>query len=71
MAVDFLLMSSLGEEMLNFKLRSGYNMASYFANRIIKGALKYEDVINKYPQYKEEINSILISEGHSDLIIEL
>jgi hypothetical protein len=71
MAVDFLLMSSLGEEMLNFKTRSGYNMASYFANRIIKGALKYEDVINKYPQYKEDINSILISEGYSDLIIEL
>ena len=71
MAVDFLLMSTLGEEMLNFKLRSGYNMASYFASRIIKGALKYEDVINKYTQYKEDINSILISEGHSDLIVEL
>ena len=71
MAVDFLLMSTLGEEMLNFKVKSGYNMASYFASRIIKGALKYEDVINKYPQYKEDINSILISEGYSDLIIEL
>ena len=71
MAVDFLLMSSLGEEMLNFKIKSGYNMASYFASRIIKGALKYEDVVNKYPQYKEDINSILISEGYSDLIIEL
>ena len=46
-------------------------MASYFASRIIKGALKYEDVINKYPQYKEDINLILVSEGHSDLIIEL
>ena len=32
---------------------------------------KYEDVIKKYPQYKEDINSILISEGHSDLIVEL
>ena len=71
MAVDFLLMSSLGEEILNFKLRSGYNMASYFASRIIKGALKYEDVVKKYHQYKEDINSILISEGYSDLIVEL
>ena len=71
MAVDFLLMSTLGEEILNFKVRSGYNMASYFANRIIKDALKYEDVIKKYPQYKEDISSILVSEGHSDLIIEL
>ncbi len=71
MAVDFLLMSTLGEEILNFKVRSGYNMASYFANRIIKDALKYEDVVKKYPQYKEDISSILVSEGHSDLIIEL
>ena len=46
-------------------------MASYFASRIMKEALKYEDVISKYPQYKEDINLILVSEGHSDLIIEL
>ena len=36
--------------------------ANYFASRIIKGALKYEDVVNKYPQYKEDINSILMVE---------
>jgi hypothetical protein len=71
MAVDFLLMSTLGEEMLNFKVKSGYNMASYFASRIIKEALKYEDVIRKYPNYKEDINLILVSEGYSDLIAEL
>ena len=71
MAVDFLLMSSLGEEMINFKIKRGTNMSAYFASRIIKGALKYEDVINKYPQYKEDIDLILISEGYSDLIVEL
>ena len=71
MAVDFLLMSSLGEEMINFKIKGGTNMSAYFASRIIKGALKYEDVINKYPNYKEDIDLILIAEGYSDLIVEL
>ena len=71
MAVDFLLMSSLGEEMINFKIKGGTNMSAYFASRIIKGALKYEDVISKYPNYKGDIDLILVSEGHSDLIVEL
>ena len=71
MAVDFLLMSSLGEEMINFKIKGGTNMSAYFASRIIKGALKYEDVIRKYPNYKEDIDLILIAEGYSDLIVEL
>lgn len=71
MAVDFLLMSSIGEEMINFKIKGGTNMSAYFASRIIKGALKYEDVISKYPNYKEDIDLILIAEGYSDLIVEL
>ena len=71
MAVDFLLMSSLGEEMINFKIKGGANMSAYFASRIIKGALKYEDVVKKYSQYKEDIDLILIAEGYSDLIVEL
>ena len=61
-AVDFLLMSNLGEEMLssfNVNTKGRNSMGAYFANRITKGALKYEDVINKYPQYKEEIDLIL------------
>lgn len=31
-------------------------MAEYFAMRINDGALKYEDVIAKYPQFKEGID---------------
>ena len=61
-AVDFLLMSNIGEEMLsgfNLNTRGRNSMGAYFANRITKGALRYEDVISKYPQYKEEIDSIL------------
>ena len=57
--------------MINFKIKGRTNMSAYFASRIIKGALKYEDVVNKYPQYKEDIDLILISEGYSDLIVEL
>lgn len=33
-------------------------MAAYFAMRILKGMLKYENVIKMYPQYKgENINT--------------
>ena len=34
-------------------------MAAYLASRIKAGKLRYEDVIRRYPQYKEEIDRIL------------
>ena len=70
-AVDFLLMSSMGEVMMmSFKnnTKGGNNMGAYFASRIMKKALKYEDVIRKYPEFKEDIDFILRSEGRDDLI---
>lgn len=73
-AVDFLLMSSMGEVMMmSFKnnTKGGNNMGAYFASRIMKKALKYEDVIRKYPEFKEDIDFILRSEGYGDLIVEL
>lgn len=33
--------------------------AKYLARQIKSGKLKYEDVVEKYPQYKEEIDKIL------------
>jgi hypothetical protein len=36
-------------------------MAKYLANQIKKGKLVYDDVIAKYPQFKEEIDRILNS----------
>lgn len=36
-------------------------MAKYLAMRINDGALKYEEVVNKFPQYKSEID-LLIAE---------
>ena len=72
-AVDFLLMSSMGEVMMmsfNENTRGGNNMGAYFASRIMKKALKYEDVIRKYPEFKEDIDFILRSEGYGDLIVE-
>ena len=73
-AVDFLLMSSMGEVMMmsfNENTRGGNNMGAYFASRIIKKALKYEDVIRKYPEFKDDIDFILRSEGYENLIVEV
>lgn len=70
-AVDFLLMSNIGEVMMesfNKNTRGGNNMDAYFASRIIKKALQYEDVITRYPEYKEGIDFILKSEGYGHLI---
>ena len=73
-AVDFLLMSSMGEVMMmsfNENTRGGNQMGAYFASRIMKGALKYEDVIRKYPEFKDDIDFILRSEGYGNLIVEI
>ena len=34
-------------------------MAKYLARQIKNGKLDYEEVIEKYPQFKEEIDNIL------------
>lgn len=34
-------------------------MAKYLARQIKAGKLNYDEVIEKYPQYKEEIDEIL------------
>lgn len=34
-------------------------MAKYLANQIKKGKLDYNDVIAKYPQFKDEIDRLL------------
>lgn len=45
-------------------------MAKYLARQIKEGKLDYDDVIAKYPQYKEAIDEILgltsISEGANE-----
>lgn len=46
-------------------------MAIYIAMRIMDGAMKYEVVVGKFPQYKEGIDTILIGEGKEDLIKEI
>ncbi len=35
-------------------------MAKYLYIRIEDGALKYEDVVAKYPQYKSEIDLLMV-----------
>lgn len=43
-------------------------MAVYFASRIEKGKLQYSAVVAKYPQYKAEIDEILVADGYENLI---
>ena len=37
-------------------------MAEYLAKRIMKGKLDYDEVVEKYPQFKEDIDRILNKE---------
>lgn len=46
-------------------------MPGYLAMRIGKGALDYAAVVALYPQFKEEIDVILKTDGHQDLIVEV
>lgn len=44
-------------------------MAAYLALRIEQGMLDYALVVGKYPQFKEDIDEILIADGKQDLIV--
>jgi hypothetical protein len=44
-------------------------MAAYLANQILLGKLNYSAVVTKYPQYKADIDTILVGEGREDLIV--
>ena len=43
-------------------------MAGYLAMQIMKGKLVYRQCVEMFPQYKEAIDVILVSEGREDLI---
>ena len=45
-------------------------MAGYLAMRIEAGKLEYVAVVTRYPQFKEDIATILINDGFQDLIVE-
>ncbi|MGL5765158.1 MAG: BppU family phage baseplate upper protein [Sarcina sp.] len=70
-AVDFLLMNTMDAVVINNKtnLKGGSNMGAYFAIRIMDGFLNYKEVVTKYPQFKNDIDFILKSEGRGDLIV--
>ena len=46
-------------------------MAAYFAMRLMKGALDYVAVVTLYPQFKADIDEILVNEGRQELIVEI
>ncbi|MDO4924801.1 MAG: hypothetical protein Q3980_03940 [Turicibacter sp.] len=69
-AINFMLFApatmSLNDESRN---NEGVNaMAAYLANQILKGRLDYTLVVSRYGEFKEDIDTILISEGKQDLI---
>jgi len=45
-------------------------MAAYFAMRIEGGHLDYKAVVTKYPQFKSDIDAILVADGYQHLIVE-
>ena len=45
-------------------------MAAYFALQIENGKLNYSAVVSKYPQYKSDIDAILVADGKQDLIVQ-
>ena len=45
-------------------------MAGYLAMRIEAGKLDYVAVVTRYPQFKVDIDTILINDGFQDLIVE-
>ena len=44
-------------------------MAAYLATRIEMGKLDYTAVVTKYPQFKADIDEILINDGYQNLIV--
>lgn len=44
-------------------------MAGYLAMRIEKNKLDYVAVVNMYPQFKEDIDMILVNDGFAYLIV--
>ena len=73
-AVDFILMNTIPMMTMNVDTKIGLtekgvtNMGAYFASRIMRGFLEYSEVVARYPQFKEDIDFILKSEGQGDLI---
>jgi hypothetical protein len=46
-------------------------MQNYLAMRIEAGKLDYTAVITRYPQFKADIDTILVNDGFQDLIVDL
>ena len=44
-------------------------MAGYLSMRIMLGKLDYLAVVTRYPQFKADIDTILINDGFQDLIV--
>lgn len=70
-AINFLLMSTMSAMTFNINNKNvgGGNMPSYLAKQIYNGALEYNQVVEKYPQFKEDIDKLLKAYTENDGII--
>lgn len=66
-AINFMLFHSTSM-MLSEQTKGTNMMAVYLANQILKGRLDYTLVISRYAEFKDDIDSILNSEGKQELI---
>ena len=67
-AINFMLFATEMSADENNKAKGVNTMAAYLANQILKGKLDYTLVVARYPQFKEDIDTILILEGEENLI---
>lgn len=67
-AVNFLLFDIMNATVVKFKDKEMDKMAVYIANQILKGKVSYDLAVSKYPQFKVDIDMILVLEGKEDLI---
>ncbi|MGL5646711.1 MAG: hypothetical protein ACRDDY_02575 [Clostridium sp.] len=61
-ALNYLLMDSIGMNMYSLKNRDKREvnrMESYLAKQIYQGRLDYDEVVKKYPQFKDGIDKLL------------
>ena len=43
-------------------------MVEYIARQVYENKINYNTAINRYPEYKTQIDNILIEKGHGDLL---
>ncbi|MGG2024205.1 NUMOD3 domain-containing DNA-binding protein [Gottfriedia sp. S16(2024)] len=62
--------STIEKRLKGVKKGDKMNLSGYLAMRIELGKLDYTAVVTKYPQFKSDIDEILINDGYHEMIVE-